>query len=278
MALSPNSPNTDNSMQALKTYGGNIITVILLALAGYFGWTYWQNNHARVDTVAADQYADIQRLNEQVSLAGQNPDLETEALSELEKNRLQLTKDIDSLVSTHGESVYAWQALMIKARMQVDNDDFAGASETLNKALTIDLGDAGLNAITQLRYAESLLASGDIDAALTAAKKDLPISFEASQQELLGDIYIAKNDKDAAIKSYNNAWELLRTRQESRAVLALKLESLGVVPEPISKQDALIQEPAVIEQPIEQPVVVEGTDASIAMSNESNNTSSNPSN
>lgn len=247
MALSPNSPNPDNSMQALKTYGGNIITVILLALAGYFGWTYWQNNHARVDTVAADQYADIQRLNEEVNLAAQNPDLEAEALSALADSRTQLNKDIDGLVASHGESVYAWQALMIKARMQVDNDDFAGANETLEKALAIDLGDAGLNAITQLRYAESMLASGDTDAALSAAKKDLPSSFEASQQELLGDIYMAQNDKDAAIQAYNNAWELLRSRQESRAVLALKLESLGVMPEPISKQANLIEEPVVTE-------------------------------
>ena len=79
MALTPNSPNTDNSMQALKQYGSYIVTAILLALAAYFGWTYWQNNHARVDTVAADHYADIQRLNEEVSLASQNPDLEAEA-------------------------------------------------------------------------------------------------------------------------------------------------------------------------------------------------------
>ena len=52
MALTPNSPNADNSMQALKQYGSYIITAILVALAGYFGWTYWQNNHARVNTVA----------------------------------------------------------------------------------------------------------------------------------------------------------------------------------------------------------------------------------
>ena len=57
MALTPNSPNADNSMQALKQYGSYIVTAILLALAAYFGWTYWQDNHARVDTVAADHYA-----------------------------------------------------------------------------------------------------------------------------------------------------------------------------------------------------------------------------
>lgn len=241
MALTPNSPNTDNSMQALKQYGSNIAMVILLALAGYFGWTYWQNNHARVDTVAADQYADIQRLNEEVNLAAQNPDLEAEALTALADSRGQLNDNIDTLVNTHGDSVYAWQALMIKARVQVDNDDFAGASKTFEQALAIDLGDAGLSAIARLRYAETLLAAGDTDAALSEANNDMPSSFEGSQQELLGDIYLAKNDKDLAVKAYNNAWELLRKRQETRAVLALKMESLGIVPEPIAARTDLIQ-------------------------------------
>ena len=256
MALTPNSPNTDNSMQALKQYGSYIVTAILLALAAYFGWTYWQNNHARVDTVAADHYADIQRLNEEVSLASQNPDLEAEAQASLAESRKQLDKDIDALVSTHGSSVYAWQALMIKARQQVDNDDFKGAGETFKKALAIDLGDAGLEAITRLRYAKTLLAAGDADAALAEANNDMPSSFEASQQELLGDIYLAQDNKDSAVKSYNNAWELLRNRQETRAVLALKMESLGIVPEPIAAPASLIQEPAVAAAPTQQPSMV----------------------
>ena len=257
MALTPNSPNTDNSMQALKQYGSYIVTAILLALAAYFGWTYWQNNHARVDMVAADHYADIQRLNEEVSLASQNPHLEAEAQASLAESRKQLDKDIDALVSTHGNSVYAWQALMIKARQQVDNDDFKGAGETFKKALAIDLGDAGLEAITRLRYAKTLLAAGDADAALAEANNDMPSSFEASQQELLGDIYLAQDNKDSAVKSYNNAWELLRNRQETRAVLALKMESLGIVPEPIAAPASLIQEPAVAAAPAQQPSMVE---------------------
>ncbi|WP_182406662.1 tetratricopeptide repeat protein [Psychrobacter sp. GP33] len=241
MALTPNSPNADNSMQALKQYGSYIITAILLALAGYFGWTYWQSNHARVDTVAADHYADIQRLNAEVSLAAQNPDLEADAQAALAASRVELNKNIDTLVKSHGDSVYAWQALMIKARGQVDSDDFKGAATTLKQALTIDLGDAGLQAITRLRYAKVLLASGDTTAALAEANNEMPSSFEPSQQELLGDIYVTKGDKEAAIKAYNNAWELLRTRHETRAVLALKMESLGIVPEPMTDQAALIQ-------------------------------------
>lgn len=244
MAQPPISPAADNSMQALKHYGGYIVTIILLALAGYFGWTYWQENHARVDTVAADQYADIQLLNEKVNLASQNPDLDTEAQAALSGDRTALTSKIDTLVGSHGSSVYAWQALMVKARHDVDKDDFKSAIETLKKALAIDLGDVGLKAITQLRYAEALLAAGQMDAAMTEAKKEMPKAFSASQQILLGDIYLAKNDKNSAKKAYENAWAQLKDREESRAVLALKMESLGISVDPIREKNSLIQEVA----------------------------------
>ncbi|WP_367111635.1 YfgM family protein [uncultured Psychrobacter sp.] len=262
MAKNIQSPNTDDSQQALKQYGSSIITIILLVLAGYFGWTYWQDNHARVDTVAADYYTDIQRLNDEVNLAAQNPDLEAEALSALADSRDQLNKDIDALVETHGDSIYAWQALMIKARQQVDSDDYAGALDSLDKALAIDLGDAGLSAITRLRYAETLLASGDADKALAEANNDMPSSFEASQQELLGDIYMAQGDEDKAIQSYNNAWELLRKRQETRAVLALKMDSLGVIPEPIEGHASLIQASVPVAAPSE-PLSIESNNSDV---------------
>lgn len=61
---------------------------------------------------------------------------------------------------------------------------------------------------------------------------------------------MAQGDKDLAIQSYNNAWELLRSRQETRAILALKMESLGIMPEPIAEPASLIQEASLSEQPL----------------------------
>ena len=52
------------------------------------------------------------------------------------------------------------------------------------------------------------------------------------------------------MQSYNNAWGLLRNRQETRAVLALKMESLGIVPEPIDEPTSLIQTSNNSEQPL----------------------------
>ncbi|WP_312750836.1 YfgM family protein [Psychrobacter sanguinis] len=231
-----NSPDLNNSngdpqsMEKLKQAAGYIIGAILLALAGYFGWTYFQNSGMKEDTVAADKYAAIEKTNDE--LMGQ-----PEGNADVSK---KLNADIDKLVAEHGNTVYAWQALMIKSRNAVDANDMKTATEALKKALEIDLKDPGLHSITQLRYATVLLADGNVDEALTQASKDVPIAFEASQQELLGDIYSAKKDKEKALRAYQNAWSLLSKRHEERPFLRLKLENLGINPEPIEPADQIV--------------------------------------
>lgn len=231
-----NSPDLNNSngdpqsMEKLKQAAGYIIGAILLALAGYFGWTYFQNSGMKEDTVAADKYAAIEKTNDE--LMGQ-----PEGNADVSK---KLNADIDKLVAEHGNTVYAWQALMIKSRNAVDANDMKTATEALKKALEIDLKDPGLHSITQLRYATVLLADGNVDEALTQASKDVPVAFEASQQELLGDIYSAKKDQEKALRAYQNAWSLLSKRHEERPFLRLKLENLGINPEPIEPADQIV--------------------------------------
>lgn len=233
---SSNSPQTNNpngeaqSMEKLKQASGYIIGAILLALIGYFGWNYLQNSGMKADTVAADKYAAIEMANDE--LLGQ-PEGNAEASK-------KLNADIDALVAEHGNTVYAWQALMIKSRNAVDANDMKTALAALKRALDIDLKDAGLHSITQLRYATVLLASGDVDAALTQASIDVPVAFEASQQELLGDIYLAKKDNEKAVRAYENAWSLLSKRHEERPFLRLKLENLGISPKPIEPADQIV--------------------------------------
>lgn len=243
MAKSPNpvSPQRDanvdqQAMQKLKQSAGYIIGAIAIALAGYFGWVYLQSANVDPDTVAAEKYASIEQSNESIQLA-QDPSVPLDA-----ETTKQLNKDIDALVAEHGSTVYAWQALMLKARNATDSNDMDVAIAALKQALSIDLDDPGLHAITQLRYATVLLGNGNIEEAMKQASTDVPLSFEASQQELLGDIYMAKNQKDDAVRSYENAWSMLVKRQEERPTLRLKIESLGITPEPIEQPPSIVNQ------------------------------------
>lgn len=263
-----NSPDLNNSdgdaqsMQKLKQAAGYIVGAILLALVGYFGWNYLQNSGMKPDTVAASQYSAIETANDELL---NQADADPEATK-------KLNADIDALVAEHGDTIYAWQALMIKSRNAVDAEDMETALEALKKALDIELNDPGLHSITQLRYATVLLASGDVDTALEQASIDVPVAFEPSQQEILGDIFMAQNEKEKAIRAYNNAWSLLSKRNEERPFLRLKLEALGIHPEPIEPAEAIVntaalqQSPAATEQEVDAELAeaiaeLEGTTA-----------------
>lgn len=232
--------NDKQAMSALKKHGNKIVWAIIIVLASYFGWEYYQKNYAKIDTVAADFYTQIAERNDALNLGLENPDLDDTAKAELDKEKATLFTDIDKLVASHGKTAYAWQALMIKARHQSDGADHAGAIDTLKKAQAINLDDEGLSAITTLRLAQATLATGDSDTAMSLANQTMPKGFEPSRQELLGDVYVAKNDTDNAKKAYDTAWGLLKERKENRSLLSLKMQALGMTPEAILPDSVVV--------------------------------------
>lgn len=266
MKQAENTGNMTNAqaMSALKTHGSKIIWAIVLVLAGYFGWEFYQKNHAKIDTVASDSYADISERNDALSLGMQGLEVDDTIKDELAKEQEGLFADIDKLVANHGKTAYAWQALMIKARHQTDGGDLNGAMETLKQARGIDLKDDGLSAIATLRLAQITLASGDSDGALQLANETMPDAFTPSRQELLGDIYTTKNDLDNAKKSYEQAWDILAERGEVRSLLSLKMQALGMTPKPVA-QKSVVSLPA--QSDVVPPDTNEATTSDQASSN-----------
>lgn len=227
--------NDKQAMSALKMHGNKIVWAVILVLVGYFGWDFYQKNYAKIDTVAADSYTLITEKNNEFT---HQTDKETTA-----KNQETLFADIDELVVNHPKSAYAWQALMIKARHQSDNGQHTKASATLRQASQMNLDDEGLTAITKLRLGQSLMAEGSIDEALTLVNGEFPRAFTSSKQELLGDIYVLKNDDDNAKQAYQLAWNELSERGESRSLLNLKMQALGMTPTTITPKHQVVATP-----------------------------------
>lgn len=248
--MSTNTPDTQTgnmtdaqAVSALKQHGNKIIWAIALVLGTYFGWQYYQNHYGKFDTTLADSYINISERNDALNLGLQNPDLDDSAKAELNKEQESLFKDIDALVAKSPNTAYAWQALMIKARHQADSEQYKEATETLKKAVAIDVADDGLKAIAGLRLAQAQLADSDLDNALATANTAMPKAFEPSRQELLGDIYLAKSDEENAKKAYEQAWQALSERQEVRSILSLKMQSLGMTPSPITPKPSVVEVP-----------------------------------
>ena len=219
---------------ALKQYGGYIVSAIMLVLAGYFGWTYWQKHGGNIDTAAANDFAKIQSDQNNIETLTTQAATDTKAQAQLATAQTNLSKDLGEFVAKHDNSVYTWQALMLQAKQQTDKNDLKAAAATLQKASQLTLNDDGLKAIAILRQAQVLLSDNQADAAQKRLQSPLPAAFEASKLEILGDIANQRGDKKAAATHYQKAWQLIEQRNQNnpnpqdRALLRIKMESLGL--------------------------------------------------
>ncbi len=222
------------SLGALKQYGGYIVSAIMLVLAGYFGWSYWQKHGGNIDTAAANDFAKIQSDQNNIETLTTQAATDTKAQAQLATAQTNLGKDLGEFVAKHDNSVYTWQALMLQAKQQTDKNDLKAAAATLQKASQLTLNDDGLKAIAILRQAQVLLSDNQADAAQKRLQSSLPAAFEASKLEILGDIANQQGDKKAAINHYQKAWQLIEQRNQNnpnpqdRALLRIKMESLGL--------------------------------------------------
>nr|WP_312275549.1 tetratricopeptide repeat protein [Moraxella sp. CTOTU46711] len=222
------------SLGALKQYGGYILSAIMLVLAGYFGWTYWQKHGGNIDTAAANDFAKIQSDQNNIETLTTQAASDTKAQAQLATAQTNLDKDLGEFVANHDNSVYTWQALMLQAKQQTDKNDLKAAAATLQKASQLTLKDDGLKAIAILRQAQVLLSDNQADAAQKRLQSPLPAAFEASKLEILGDIANQQGDKKAAATHYQKAWQLIEQRNQNnpnpqdRALLRIKMESLGL--------------------------------------------------
>ena len=222
------------SLGALKQYGGYIVSAIMLVLAGYFGWSYWQKHGGNIDTAAANDFAKIQSDQNNIETLTTQAATDTKAQAQLTTAQTNLDKDLSEFVAKHDNSVYTWQALMLQAKQQTDKNDLKAAAATLQKASQLTLKDDGLKAIAILRQAQVLLSDNQVDAAQKRLQSPLPAAFEASKLEILGDIANQQGDKKAAATHYQKAWQLIEQRNQNnpnpqdRALLRIKMESLGL--------------------------------------------------
>ena len=222
------------SLGALKQYGGYILSAIILVLAGYFGWTYWQKHGGNIDTAAANDFAKIQSDQNNIETLTTQAASDTKAQAQLATAQTNLDKDLGEFVAKHDNSVYTWQALMLQAKQQTDKNDLKAAAATLQKASQLTLKDDGLKAIAILRQAQVLLSDNQADAAQKRLQSPLPAAFEASKLEILGDIANQQGDKKTAATHYQKAWQLIEQRNQNnpnpqdRALLRIKMESLGL--------------------------------------------------
>jgi predicted negative regulator of RcsB-dependent stress response len=225
----------------LKSYGGSILMGILLALIAFFGWQYWQNRQAKVAIEAMTQY---QRIAEESVKATADKAAQSRFIS-----------SVQTLVKAHPDSVFAFNALLLQAKVTADQTEWAGAEKALTQAVGLDVKDQGLKTIAWLRLARVQAAQKKFDIALTTLKNVSDPAFLPSADELRGDILVEKNDSAGAKAAYESAWASLVKRQQSRQLLKVKMNALGLEPKDIVTPNPIRDTPQIATNPTDTGAV-----------------------
>ncbi|WGL17910.1 tetratricopeptide repeat protein [Microbulbifer bruguierae] len=201
-----------------KENGTGIVTGVVLALAAYFGWQWWQGKERTEAEAASNVY---QSFVEAVSANQGNPD----------NKQLTTAQSLArELKDSYAARIYSAQASLQLAGLAAQKNDLEAAARELQWVLD-NSGEEALKLVAKRRLAAVKAARGETSEALALLEGNVPASFAALYAETRGDILMQKGDKEAARSAYLEARaQLLPEQAANGRLLELKIESLGEAP------------------------------------------------
>ena len=183
-----------------KENGKTIIVAFILGVGGMFGWRYWQAHQAEQIAQASAQYDAL--------------------IYSAQQDEQAKKANIEQFVQANSKTAYAVFALLDEAKKATEKQDFAAAEANLNQALT-QSQDEVLTSIVALRLSAVQFQLGQLDNALTTLNQVKGESFNARKAILTGDIQVAKGDKVAAKKSFEQAQQSGSQLEQQMAKMTL---------------------------------------------------------
>ena len=196
----------------LQENGSAIVIGLVLAFGGLFGFNQWQAWEANTK---AQAFAEFEAMNELLT------DGQLDAA----------IANFQNLQDDYSSSPYTSMAALQMGRARIEANQPELAIKHYRFALENGRPKA-LRLVARERLARMLLDQGEADEALAMITAEPDTSgFEARFAETRGDILFAQGKNEEAITAYEEALDELEEGSGDRALLVLKLESLGVVPE-----------------------------------------------
>ena len=193
-----------------QQHGMPLLTGVVLALAGVFGWQGWNN------------YQEGQAAN--ASTLYQNM-LEVALTQDTEASRTQTAEIAEQLRDEYPRTRYARFAALMQARLAVDSGDFA-AAESLLQEVIAGARDAALEEIARQRLARVLAEQDRHEEALELFSTAVSGELLAGREEVRGDLLLALGRNADARAAYQTALGALEDPR-SRPQLQFKLDDLA---------------------------------------------------
>jgi predicted negative regulator of RcsB-dependent stress response len=192
---------------------GNLITWALIAvLAAFAGWNGYQRWLTSQSAQASGLYDELDRVVK---------------ARESEK----VGRVFADMKDKFGGTVYAQQAGLLAAKSLYESGKVEDAKAAL--AWVADKSsDGAYQAVARLRLASVLVDGKAFDEALAQLGKPFPAEFAALAADRKGDIFMLQGKKTEARAEFEKAYRTFDANTEYRRLVEVKLNALGVSPQP----------------------------------------------
>ena len=200
-----------DAIKAWWTKYGNLVTwVLIVALASYAGWAYWNRTQAEAARNAAVIYQDLEKKLEA-------------------KNTADVQKDADQLRKEFGKTIYAQFAGLATAKLAADAGDTKTAKAQLQLVIDGNYNEE-IAVIAKVRLAGVLLDEKAYDDAMKLLGGDVSEKFQVLVLDRKGDILAAQNKITEARAMYQSAIDKSEEKSQTRQYIQVKLEAIGGTP------------------------------------------------
>jgi len=188
----------------------SVLVVVVVCLAGWNGYQYWQRSQAAQAAVMFDEM---------------NKSLASGDVTKAERT-------FNDMRERYARATYTQQAGLALAKMAAD----AGKTDVAKASLqwvAEKSSDEGYAAIAQLRLANVLLDAKQLPEALKALDGVKGENFAALVADRRGDIFLLQGQREQAKTAYLSAYKAFDDRSQYRNLVRVKLNALGAEPEPV---------------------------------------------
>jgi len=186
------------------------LTVVLLSLAAWNGYGYWQGRQA---AQAAAMFDEVERAAGAADL-------------------VLAQRAFDDMKQRYASTSYAPQAGLLVAKLAIDGgkDDASAAAIAALQWVVDNASDDGYRAVAALRLSALMMEAKQYDLAQKTLEAVRADAFVGLAQDRLGDLYALQNKQADAKAAYLKAFSSLDAASEYRRLIKIKLNALGVEP------------------------------------------------
>jgi predicted negative regulator of RcsB-dependent stress response len=183
-----------------------VVTVVLLAVAGWRGWHWYEQRQSQSAAVVYEQLRDA-----------------------VDKRDIARVKEVSGMLfSQYGGTSYGQLGALIAARAYFDSGDLRAARAPLQWAVD-KARDPEFRHVARLRLAAVMLEEKAFEDGLKVLDVKDQGAFADRYADMRGDLLVALERRDEARLAYVEALQRMQPANPLRPVVQMKIDALGPV-------------------------------------------------